>query len=129
MTKKLEHILCVDDDPHLLRLVQICLQTVGGFRISTATNGTEAIAAALNEKPDMILLDVMMPDMDGPATLAKLRSDPQTNTIPVVFMTARIRESEIQEYLALGANGVVSKPFDPMTISTEIETIWKRAHG
>lgn len=128
MHKKLEHILCVDDEPDVLRLITMCLETVGQFRVSTATHGQQALTRAAELAPDIILLDVMMPGMDGPATLAQLRANPHTSAIPVIFMTARIRGSEVDEYVALGANGVIAKPFDPMQISAEVQAIWNRTH-
>lgn len=122
--RELKHLLCVDDEPDVLSIEQMCLETVGGYQVSTATNGIEALDKALSIQPDMILLDVMMPELDGPATLKRLKEKPETQNIPIVFMTARVRNTEIDEYLALGAHGVISKPFDPMTLSEKVAELW-----
>ncbi|MGC4122497.1 MAG: response regulator [Myxococcales bacterium] len=88
-----------------------------------ASGGEEAVSLAAQERPDVILLDVMMPRLDGPATLDLLRREPQTADIPVIFMTAKVQKHEVDGYLARGAKGVIFKPFDPMTLSQEIGRI------
>lgn len=125
---ELKRILCVDDEEDLRAIEQMCLETVGGYSVIQATNGEEAIQVAKAEKPDMILLDVMMPGMDGPSALAKMRQDPEIAHIPVIFMTARVRPTEIEEYIALGAIGVISKPFDPMQLAQQVAEHWNTLH-
>lgn len=125
MNKKLEHILCIDDEPDIVDIIQMCLETVGGFKVSSCSSGIKAIEKVEEINPDLILLDVMMPEMDGPTTLKKLREKSLLSSVPIVFMTARVQPVEIQEYLKIGANAVIAKPFDPMTISSQIADIWK----
>lgn len=122
----LSHILCVDDEEDILHVAQMALEVVGGLRVSTCSNGIDAVRDAAVLRPDCILLDAMMPEMDGPATLQQLRQQPETRNIPIIFMTARVQPKEVQEYLALGAIGVIPKPFDPMLVTDEIKRIWDR---
>ncbi|HEX3939488.1 MAG TPA: response regulator [Xanthobacteraceae bacterium] len=114
-------ILHVDDESDIREIVDMSLGLNPDFQVRACGSGAEAIQAAAEWSPYLILLDVMMPGMDGPATLAQLRKNPQTSAIPVVFMTARAQAREIDQFLSLGAQGVISKPFDPMTLATEIE--------
>ncbi len=124
MSRALNHVLCVDDEPDILEVAQLSLETVGGYRVSSAASGKVALAQVESLRPDIILLDVMMPGMDGPSTLQALRSRPATAHIPVVFMTARVQSAEVVEYLEQGAAGVIAKPFDPMTLSSQLEELW-----
>ena len=114
-------ILHVDDESDIREIVDMSLGLNPDFRVRACGSGAEAIEAAAAWSPYLILLDVMMPGMDGPATLAQLRKNPQTSAIPVVFMTARAQAREIDQFLSLGAQGVISKPFDPLTLATEVE--------
>lgn len=116
-------VLLVDDDDDIRTIGRISLGTVGGFRVLQAASGTEAIEVARTERPDVILLDVMMPDMDGPMTLRRLREDPVTQGIPVIFLTAKIQPDDVQRYLALGAVGALAKPFDPMALPAEVRAL------
>ncbi|MES2208333.1 MAG: response regulator [Pseudomonadota bacterium] len=128
MSAKLQHVLCVDDEEDILDVARMCLEMVAGLQVSCCTRGKEAIERVRDINPDLILLDVMMPDMDGPTTLHELRKIPLLETTPIVFMTARVQASEIAQYLALGASGVVPKPFDPMLLSEQITKLWKEFH-
>lgn len=123
-----EKVLYVEDDPDIRAIAEIALQDVGGFTARLCESGAEALEAAPAFAPDLVLLDVMMPGMDGPATLKALRRVPGLATVPVIFMTARLQRSEIEEYRALGAVGVIPKPFDPMTLSEQIADILARQH-
>ena len=127
MNREPGQVLCVDDDPDILEVAQLSLEAVGGFRVASAASGAEALTVAKRVQPDIILLDVMMPDMDGPTTLQALRAQPATARIPVVFMTARVQSSEVIEYLEQGAAGVIAKPFDPMTLSAQLTEFWRAA--
>jgi two-component system, OmpR family, response regulator len=89
--------------------------------VRACASGPEAIETAARWSPYLILLDVMMPGMDGPATLTQLRNNPQTSEIPVLFMTARAQASEVEQFISLGAQGVISKPFDPMTLASQVQ--------
>ncbi|MCS6889373.1 response regulator [Chloroflexus sp.] len=124
----LNKILFVEDDPDIQMVAQLALEAVGGYTVQMCSSGAEALAVAEQFAPDLILLDVMMPGMDGPTTLAELRKKPTLAQTPVIFMTARVQRHEIEQYLALGAADVISKPFDPMTLSTQVADIWKRAY-
>lgn len=105
-------ILVVDDDPDIRRMAALSLERLGGFRVALAAGAEEALAHAARETPDLVLLDVSMPGMDGPATLRALRQRPATARVPVVFFTAIASEAEAERLRALGAVGVVPKPFD-----------------
>ncbi len=115
-------ILHVDDEPDIREVVDLSLNLNPDFEVRACASGAEAIAAAAEWSPLLILLDVMMPEMDGPTTLARLRKNPQTAEIPVVFMTARAQSREIEHFMALGARGVISKPFDPMTLASQVQS-------
>jgi CheY-like chemotaxis protein len=114
-------ILHVDDEPDIREVVDISLGLNPDFEVRACASGTDAIVAAAEWFPRLILLDVMMPEMDGPSTLAQLRKNPQTSKIAVIFMTARAQTREVEYFNALGAQGVISKPFDPMTLAREVQ--------
>ncbi len=115
-------ILHVDDEPDIREVVELSLLLDPAFAVRSCASGGDALAAVAEWPPDLILCDVMMPVMDGPATLARLRESPQTARIPVVFMTARAQTREIEHFKSLGAAGVISKPFDPMTLAASIRS-------
>jgi two-component system, OmpR family, response regulator len=118
-------LLVVDDEPTILELLSGSLR-FAGYEVITATSGAEAVRGAAQSRPDLILLDVMMPGMDGPTTLTHLQKNPRTSAIPVVFMTARAQPREIEHFIGLGAQGVISKPFDPMTLAAQVHIICSR---
>lgn len=122
-----KHILLVDDEDHIREVAGISLETVGGWRVSGAGSGVEGIEMALAERPDAILLDVMMPDVDGPTTLRRLQAEPLTREIPVILLTAKARGADLRHFHELGVAGVLTKPFDPMTLSDEIEALLQAA--
>jgi len=124
----LQKILFVEDDPDIQMVAQLALEAVGGYTVQMCSSGKEALAVAEQFAPDLILLDVMMPGMDGPTTLMELRKKPSLTHTPVVFMTARVQRHEIEQYLAMGAVDVISKPFDPMTLSAQVADIWVKAN-
>jgi CheY-like chemotaxis protein len=115
-------ILHVDDEPDIREIVDMSLGLNAEFEVRACASGVDAIAMAAEWSPFLILLDVMMPGMDGPTTLTHLRKDPRTADIPVLFMTARAQEREVQQLIALGAQGVISKPFDPMTLAFSVRS-------
>ncbi len=123
----LRRVLCVEDEADIRTVVQIALEDLGGLQLLVCSSGPEALAAARAFAPDLILLDVMMPGMDGPATLAALRASPELRATPVVFMTAKIQAHEVARYRELGALDVIAKPFDPMTLSDTLRGIWANA--
>jgi CheY-like chemotaxis protein len=116
-------VLLVDDEDDIRTIGQLSLSRVGGWQTVLAASGAEALARAAAEQPDLILLDVMMPGMDGPTTLGQLRAQASTAQTPVIFMTAKIQKQEVARYLELGAVGVIGKPFDPMTLPAEIKKL------
>jgi len=116
-------ILVVDDDPAMLLVASIALEQVGGFEVLLARCGLEAIECARQNQPDAILMDLVMPDVDGSDVLQTLRAHESTVKIPVIFHTAKTDPSEIRSMLALGAKGVLGKPSDPAAMAEEIERI------
>lgn len=118
-----KHILIVDDEEHIREIATVTLELTHDWRITTASSGSQAVATAAAQKPDAILLDVMMPEMDGPTTLSLLRSDERTRSIPVIFLTAKVQSSDKNKLTELGADGIIAKPFDPMTLADEIAAI------
>ncbi|MDV2856538.1 MULTISPECIES: response regulator [Oceanimonas] len=126
-TRTLERILYVEDDEDIREIARLALEMVGGFTVLLCASGEEALTRATGFAPDMILLDVMMPGMDGPGTLAALRRQPALAHTPVAFMTAKIQPQEIAAYKALGAVDVIAKPFDPMALPEQIRAIWHAA--
>jgi CheY-like chemotaxis protein len=124
MTKPLTRILYVEDEPDIRVVAQMALEAVGGFTVIACASGQEALNAAPGAKADLLLLDVMMPGMDGPSTLKGLRELPATANTPVIFMTAKVQAAEVAVYKGLGALEVIPKPFDPMELSAQIQRIW-----
>jgi two-component system OmpR family response regulator len=124
MTDALKTIMYVEDDPDIQMVAQIALEVVGGLGLHTYSSGSDALAAAATLKPDLLLLDVMMPGMDGPMTLSELRKLPNTASTPVIFMTAKVQAAEVQHYKSLGALGVIAKPFDPMLLANQVRQMW-----
>lgn len=124
----LSKILYVEDDPDIQDVTKMSLEMLGGFTLKACSSGAEAVEAAESFEADLILLDVMMPDMDGPATLTALREFPKMQHVPAVFMTAKVMPADIDHYKAMGAVDVISKPFDPMVLASRISEIWKNCH-
>ena len=124
MPTPLSRILYVEDEPDIRVVAQMALEAVGGFTVIACAGGREALGAAPDARVDLLLLDVMMPGMDGPSTLKALRGLPATANTPVIFMTAKVQATEVAAYKALGALDVIPKPFDPMELSAQIRRIW-----
>jgi len=124
LASQLQRILYVEDEPDIQAVAQIALENVGGFTIKVCQHGQQALAEAAAFKPDLLLLDVMMPDMDGPTTLIELHKQPELANIPAIFMTAKVQPQEVAQLRTLGAVDVITKPFDPMTLSDQIRKIW-----
>jgi two-component system OmpR family response regulator len=117
------NVLVVDDDPDIRRIARLALERPGGFRVVLAADGTEALEAIARQLPDVVLLDVSMPGADGPATLRAMRSIAGAEQIPVIFFTATSNESEVARLRALGAVGVVAKPFDFAELAARVRGI------
>lgn len=116
-------VLIIDDDDDVRCVAEMSLGLIGGMVVISASGGPEGFDLALSEHPDFILLDLMMPIIDGAATLESLQADERTSSIPVVFLTARGQDAETARLLRLGARGVLHKPFDPLTLASEITAI------
>lgn len=127
--RTLNSILYVEDDGDIRTVAEIALAAVGGFELIICSSGKEALEKAASLTPDLLLLDVMMPEMDGPTTLEALRKVPNTANTPVIFMTAKVQASEVAYYKSLGALGVVAKPFDPMELAQQVRKLWDDQHG
>ena len=116
-------VLLIDDEPDIREVVELSLGSVAGWEVLTASSGADGVALASAQRPDVILLDVMMPGLDGPATLDVLRGRDETRAIPVLFMTAKAQAGELTRYASLGVAGVIPKPFDPMTLSDRVAAV------
>jgi len=126
---ELQKILYAEDEPDIQSIAQMALEMMGGYTLKLCQNGQQALESAEEFAPDLILLDVMMPTMDGPAALKEMRKIPALANTPVIFMTAKVQHDEIESYKALGAIDVIAKPFDPMTLPETVKTLWERAIG
>ncbi|MEE9276471.1 MAG: response regulator [bacterium] len=115
-----EKILMIDDEDDIRTVAQMSLQMVGGFEVFLASGGMEGLEIAERERPDLILLDAMMPDLDGPGTLKRLKENPACSGIPVVFLTAKAQRADLEHLQSLGAAGVLTKPFDPMKLAEQV---------
>ncbi len=118
-----KRILVIDDEDDIREVAQLCLETVGGWDVITANCGMDGLVKAENEHPDAILLDVMMPELDGPATFQKLQANAATKDIPVVLLTAKVQASEQRQFSELGVKAVFAKPFDPLTLAPELAAV------
>ncbi len=124
---QLVRVMYVEDEPDIRTVAKLALETVGGLTVELCERGDLAVAQAESFAPQMILLDVMMPGMDGPSTLKALRNTPSLRDIPVAFMTAKVQAHEIEHFKSLGAVGVIAKPFDPMTLAQQVRELWQNA--
>lgn len=115
-----KRVLLVDDEDDIREVAQVSLEMVGGWTIYSANCGAKGIEVAAQEQPDAILLDVMMPDMDGPTTFQKLQQRDDTKHIPVILLTAKVQASDKARFQELGVSGLIAKPFDPMTLADTV---------
>ncbi|MEW5984959.1 MAG: response regulator [Acidobacteriota bacterium] len=115
-------LLLAEDEPDVQLIARLALKKAG-FQVVSVGNGVEVLARVIEERPDAILLDWMMPDMDGFETCRRLKADPATSAIPVIFLTAKVQESEVAKALALGAAGCIGKPFDALTLGQQVKAI------
>lgn len=116
-------ILYIEDEPDIQAVARLALEKVGGYNVKVCSSGEEALQSAHDIQPDIILIDVMMPGMDGPTTLKALREIPCFKDTPVAFMTAKVQPAEIEYFKSLGARDVIAKPFDPMTLASQVKAI------
>lgn len=115
-----KQILIIDDEDDIREVAQVSLEMIGNWAVLTARSGQEGLAKAAAEQPDAILLDVMMPDMDGPTTFQQLRNTLAVCHIPVILMTAKVQASDQRRFASLGVKGVIAKPFDPLTLADQV---------
>ncbi len=116
-------VLIIDDEEDIRSIASMSLGILGGIDVVEADGGEEGISKAAELQPDAILLDMMMPVLDGPATLARLRDNPETKNIPVIFLTARAMTSEVERLKSMGATGILTKPFDPTTLALQVKQL------
>ncbi len=121
----LRSVLYVDDDPDIREVVQMAFETLSDVLLRTVDGGEAALASLRGERPDMVLLDVMMPGLDGPATLQRMRAELGLGAIPVLFMTAKSLPHELEHLRRLGSVGIIGKPFDPMQLPRTVQTHWE----
>lgn len=127
--KELNKIMYAEDEPDIRMIVQVAIEATSPCQIAFAENGQDLLDKVEDFMPDLIMLDVMMPEMDGPTALKKLRENPATKDIPVIFMTAKAQVHELEELKSLGVVDVLTKPFDPIQLYTNIKEIWDRTNG
>jgi CheY-like chemotaxis protein len=120
-----KRILVIDDEDGIREIIQICLEAAAGWEVVTAASGSEGLADAQTTQPDAILLDVMMPDMDGPTTFRLLQANVTTRHIPTILLTAKAKISEQQQFIDLGVTGVITKPFKAQDLVNQIRKILK----
>lgn len=121
---KLKKIMYVEDDPDLRKIVTVSLTAKGGFTVQVCESGEQALKQVEEFKPDLIIMDVMMEEMDGPETLGKLRQLPEAAAIPIFFMTSRILPQDMENYKKIGVVGVIKKPFHPLRLAAEVKELW-----
>jgi CheY-like chemotaxis protein len=119
-------IVYVEDELDIRIVGRVALEGVGGFRVRTCASGAEALEVATAAPPDLMLLDVVMPGLDGPMTMARLQEAPQTQGIPIIFLTAKVQTVHVARYRQLGAIGVIAKPFEPMALASKVRQLWER---
>jgi CheY-like chemotaxis protein len=118
-----KHILIIDDEESIQTVVQCGLELSSSWIVITASSGAEGILLAQENQPDLILLDAMMPDMDGLATFRELQQNPKTRSIPVIFLTAKAQASEKRLFHDTGANGIITKPFNALELADQITKV------
>ncbi len=122
-------ITIIEDDDDIRTIAETALEAVGGFSVQAYPLGIKAVEDASQIDADLIILDVMMPVLDGPSTLERLRQEEHLVDTPVIFMTAKAQKHEVERFLELGALGVIEKPFDPMQLATQIEALVHKYNG
>lgn len=126
MTTELQHLIYVEDEPDIQSIVKLALETLGNMSVDVFSSGEEALKHAPDLSPQMVLLDVMMPGMDGPATMTALKSLPNYGSLPYIFITAKNRPEEVKDLMNMGAFRVLPKPFDPLMLATELKSLWRQ---
>ena len=125
----LQRILLADDEPDILEISRIALETVGGFEVSVCSSGTKLLERLSEFKPDLVIVDVLMPDMTGPEVFEEIRRRPEFDEVPVIYLTGVIQVEELEDLRKTGVADVILKPFDPMTLADRINGVWRGTHG
>lgn len=115
-----QRVLVIDDEDDIREVAQVSLETVAGWEVLTASSGAEGLTVARSQQPDAILLDVMMPEMDGPTTFQKLQEHEGTRHIPVILLTAKVQAADVRRFSELGVTGLIAKPFDPLKLARQV---------
>ena len=123
-TQPLLRVLCVEDDDDIRRILRLSLEKIGRMTVELVADPTQAIDSMIASRPQLVMLDWMMPGIDGPAIFRKMRENPDTRAMPVVFITAKASQRELAELRALGAAGAISKPFAPKDLPDQLRAIW-----
>ncbi len=126
---QLRRVMCIEDDPDIRMLIEFSLSTVGQLEVLSCASGSQALASVTAFAPNLVLLDVMMPGMSGPETLKALRQLPAMKGVAVVFMTAQVMPTEVEQLLLHGVAGLIVKPFDPMTLPQDLQPFWEHGRG
>lgn len=127
--KELIKILYAEDEPDVQTIVSLAIETTSNYQLKICENGRKLLECVDEYSPDLILLDVMMPEMDGPTTFGKLQSDENTKKIPVIFVTAKAQIHEVEKFKGMGSLGVITKPFKILELCDEIQRIWDENNG
>ncbi len=125
----LQRILLADDEPDILEISRIALETVGGFEVSVCLSGKTLLERLPEFKPDLVIVDVLMPDMTGPKVFEEIRRRPEYDEVPVIYLTGVIQEEELEDLRETGVADIILKPFDPMTLADRINGVLKGSHG
>ncbi len=120
----LTRILCVEDDDDIRRILRLSLEKVGGMTVELVADPADAMESIIAFRPELVMLDWMMPEIDGPTLLRRMRENPATRGLPIVFVTAKASPRELAELRALGAAGTISKPFAPKDLPDQLRSIW-----
>jgi len=124
--RPLERICYVEDDEDIQRIVRMSLERVGKMTVEVVSDPNQAIAVMARFKPDLVMLDWMMPGLDGPTLFRKMKQDPQTARLPVVFITAKATQRDMEELISLGAAATISKPFSPKDLPDQLRAVWAK---
>jgi len=125
----LQRILLADDEPDILEISRIALETVGGFEVSVCSSGKTLLERLPEFRPDLVIVDVLMPDMTGPEVFEEIRRRPEYDEVPVIYLTGVIQEEELEDLRETGVADIILKPFDPMTLADRINGVLKGSHG
>lgn len=121
--ESIKRILLIDDEDDIREVARVSLEMVGGWKVASAGTAHQGLEMAADQRPDAILLDVMIPDMDGPATFRALQAEPATRDIPVILLTAKVQATDLRHFADLGVAATIAKPFDPLTLPSQVADV------